>query len=311
MRRADKMTSNWQSSPARYAVLSTAAWLVIGLALIYGVAWWICGSLIAAAAVPSLLCGRRAVFRFAACYLILGACTLAVALPVRFIPELQGICVDDDWIYWSFTTGLVRTDRDGRALKKIAVDHHHGDLCFHNGELFVAVNHGKFNDPLGNADSWVYVYDAATLEMVTRHEAREVIYGAGGIGFRDGHFFVVGGLPDGFEENYVYEYDDQFYFVQKHTIRSGHTHLGIQTATFAHDHWWFGCHGNPKTLLVTDKEFNVKGRYDFDCARGIVGLPDGRFLAAAGHGRKLQGFARLLSMAAIDERDGLILIGAE
>ena len=60
---------------------------------------------------------------------------------------------------------------------------HHGDLCFHDGKLYVAVNLGKFNDPEGNADSWVYVYDAESLKELARHETQEVLHGAGGIGY--------------------------------------------------------------------------------------------------------------------------------
>src|SRR5690606_2933065 len=116
--------------------------------------------------------------------------------------------------------------------KKVPVANHHGDLCHHDGQLSVAVYLGAFNDPQGNADSWVYVYNAETLEELGRHETQEVVFGAGGITSRDGHFYVVGGLPDGIEENYVYEYDDSFRFIQKHVIQSEHTHLGIQTVQF-------------------------------------------------------------------------------
>lgn len=219
--------------------------------------------------------------------------------------HLQGICADKDAIYWSFTTTLVRTDLAGKLLKKVPVANHHGDLCFHEGKLFVAVNLGKFNDPKGNADSWVYVYDAATLKEMARHEVQEVFHGAGGIGFRNGHFFVVGGLPDGVEENYIYEYDHQFQFVKKHVIKSGHTHLGIQTATFAHNRWWFGCYGDPKILLVTDPGFQMKGRYEFDCSLGIEGLPDGRLLSASGKCEKDKGCTGSASIVVPDEKNGL------
>ncbi|NQT12292.1 MAG: hypothetical protein HQ582_06070, partial [Planctomycetes bacterium] len=75
--------------------------------------------------------------------------------------HLQGICTNgEDAIYWPFTTSLVKTDRDGKVEKKVAVANHHGDLCYRDGKLYVAVNLGRFNDPKGNADSWVYVYDA-------------------------------------------------------------------------------------------------------------------------------------------------------
>jgi hypothetical protein len=219
--------------------------------------------------------------------------------------HLQGICADEDAIYWSFTTTLVKTDLSGKLRKQVPVANHHGDLCCHDGRLFVAVNLGKFNDPQGNADSWVFVYDANTLQELARHEVQEVFHGAGGIGFRNGHFFIVGGLPEGVEENYVYEYDAKFKFEKKHVVKSGHTHLGIQTATFAHDRWWFGCYGDPKFLLVTDADFRMKGRFEFDCSLGIVGLPEGRLLSATGKCEKGKGCTGSARIAVLDDNIGL------
>ena len=89
----------------------------------------------------------------------------------------------------------IKTDAEGRALKKIEVANHHGDLCFQDGKIYVAVNLGLFNFPAGRADSWIYVYDADSLAELARHPTPEVVHGAGGIGVRDGRFFVVGGLP--------------------------------------------------------------------------------------------------------------------
>lgn len=234
-----------------------------------------------------------------------------VACEGSYRHHLQGICVDADAIYWSFTTVLVKTDLDGKLLSKVPVANHHGDLCYHGGKLFVAVNLGKFNDPRGNADSWVYVYDAADLSLVAKHETQEVFHGAGGIGFRDGHFFVVGGLPANVQENYVYEYDADFRFIKKHVIDSGHTLLGIQTATFASDRWWFGCYGDPKILLVTDAEFNLQGRYEFDCSLGIVGLPDGRFFVASGRCEKEKGCTGNVRLATPDEKSGLRFVAVD
>lgn len=95
--------------------------------------------------------------------------------------HLQGICTnDEDAIYWSFTTALVKTDRQGKVLKKVPVASHHGDLCFHDGKVHVAVNLGKFNGPRGNADSRVHVYDADDLSLLKRHKTQQVFHGAGG-----------------------------------------------------------------------------------------------------------------------------------
>ena len=110
--------------------------------------------------------------------------------------HLQGVATDRQSIFWSFTTTLVKTDQKGKLIKKKSVANHHGDLCFQNGKIYVAVNLGKFNDPKGNADSWVYVYHAETLQLLVRHAVPEAFHGAGGIGYRDQMFFVVGGLPD-------------------------------------------------------------------------------------------------------------------
>lgn len=223
-----------------------------------------------------------------------------------FQHHLQGICTNDkDAVYWSFTTTLVKTDTTGKVLKQIDVRNHHGDLCHHDGKLYVAVNFGRFNDPQGKADSWVYVYNAADLEFVSKHETQQVFHGAGGIGFREGHVFVVGGLPDGVQENYVYEYDTEFKFIKKHVVKSGHTLLGIQTATFANDRWWFGCYGNPKILLVTDADFKMQGRYEFDCSLGIVGLPNGQLLSAGGRCEKDKGCAGSARLTAPEDGKGL------
>ncbi len=237
--------------------------------------------------------------------------TLSAAAPGNIACEgtyehhLQGICADEEAIYWCFTTTLVKSDLNGKRIKQVPVASHHGDLCIQNGKLYIAVNLGKFNDPQGNADSWVYVYNSGDLSFVSKHELKEVFHGAGGIGIRNGHFFIVGGLPAGFEENYVYEYDAKFSFLKKHIVSSGHTDRGIQTATFAKGRWWFGCYGDPRILLVTDADFKMKGRYEFDCSLGIVGLPDGRFLSARGKCGQDQGCNGTARIAVADDTMGL------
>ena len=224
----------------------------------------------------------------------------------KYKHHLQGICSDKACIYWCFTTTLVKTNLKGQLIKKIPVANHHGDLCFHQGKLYVAVNLGKFNDPNGNADSWVYVYDAQTLKEISRHQVEQVFHGAGGIGIANGHFFLVGGLPDKVSENYVYEYDAQFKFIRKHIVKSGHTHLGIQTATFSKGHWYFGCYGNPAILIVTDRKFlNVK-RYEFNCSLGIESLPDGQLFAATGKCDKKTGCGGELIKVTPHAKKGLV-----
>jgi hypothetical protein len=197
--------------------------------------------------------------------------------------HLQGVAAAEGGdLYWSFTTELVKTDAAGRVLTKIEVENHHGDLCVENGRIYLAVNLGEFNEPAGKADSWVYVYDEETLQFLARHEVPQVVHGAGGIAAKDGRFFVVGGLPAGVEENYVYEYDADFGFVQRNVIASGWTSMGIQTIAWHDGAWWFGCYGDTRTLLKTDASFRLRGHFAFDCSLGIVGVAPDRFLVADG-----------------------------
>ncbi len=195
--------------------------------------------------------------------------------------HLQGICTDDkDAIYWSWTDFLVKTDTAGRMLKKVPVASHHGDLCHHDGRVYVATNLGKFNRPAGEADSWVYVYDGETLAELAKHPVPELVHGAGGMAFRDGKFFIVGGLPPDVNENYIYEYDKNFQFQKRHVLASGYTLMGIQTVTYADGAWWFGCYGKPAVLLRADENFTFKGKWEFNASVGISPIGNGRFLIA-------------------------------
>ncbi len=233
----------------------------------------------------------------------------AVACEGTYPGHLQGVCTNDRGaIYWSFTTVLVKTGADGKVQKQIDVASHHGDLCFHEGKLYVAVNLGQFNLPAGKADSWIYVYDAETLAELSRHEVQQVVHGAGGIAHHAGRFWVVGGLPIGSKENYVYEFDEQLAFQQRHVLDSGYTLMGIQTATFADGHFWFGCYGSPRMLLKTDENLKLVGKWQFDASLGIAPIGDGKFLVAGGIRHPDKRYGGAVSVAVPDENLGLKIV---
>jgi hypothetical protein len=186
--------------------------------------------------------------------------------------HLQGICSDHkSFIFWSFTDVLVKTDMKGKVIKKVKVAYHHGDLYYLNGKIYVAVGFGIWNNAQGLADSWVYVYDAETLQELEKHRVPELVYGAGGITWNDGHFVLVGGLPEGFEENYLYIYDKNFRFVKSVTVKSGYSKLGIQTIDYFNGIYWLGCYGSFKTLLL-DQDFAILDKHAFDLSFGIHGF---------------------------------------
>lgn len=225
----------------------------------------------------------------------------------RYPVHLQGVCMDDrQAIYWSWTNAIVKTDLKGKLLKKVDAPSHQGDLCHHDGRIYVAVNLGQFNEPAGKADSWIYVYDCQSLNLLARHPVPQAVHGAGGMAYHDGRFLVVGGLPEGVNENYLYEYDERFQFIARHVLAGGHTQMGIQTAAFASGSWWLGCYGQPKILLRADRDFKLTGKWEFDASVGILGLPDGRFLIAKSPGKKGVGHTGSLHLARPDENAGLV-----
>jgi hypothetical protein len=105
-----------------------------------------------------------------------------VACEGAYPKHLQGVCTNGkDAIYWSWTDAIVKTGLDGRIQKKVPAPSHQGDLCHHDGKVYVAVNLGKFNEPAGQADSWVFVFHGNTLEELSRHAVPELVHGAGGM----------------------------------------------------------------------------------------------------------------------------------
>lgn len=231
-----------------------------------------------------------------------------VTVEGRYPRHLQGVCTNErDAIYWSFTEVLLMTDASGKVLKQTPGPSHLGDLCYSDGKIYVAVNLGLFNDAQQRADSWVYVYDAQDLTLLNKHRTPEAVYGAGGIATRRDRFIVVGGLPEGFEENYVFEYDRDFRFVGRHVLRSGYTRLGIQTAAFSGGQWWFGCYGSPAILLKADEHFRTVERFEFDCSLGIVPVGRRTFLVARGNCVAEKGCGAGLLLADADSKRGLVI----
>lgn len=193
--------------------------------------------------------------------------------------HVQGVCSNNhDLLYWSMTSAIVMTDASGAVLKKVYADTHQGDLCYVDGKIYVAVNLGVFNDAQKRADSWVYVYDAQDLRLLAKHRVPEVVFGAGGMGYANGRFLVVGGLPDGFQENRLYEYDQDFRLIREIALKSGWTSLGIQTAAYNADHWWFGCYGSPQVLLRADKFFKNVQKFVYNGSVGLLPVDRETFL---------------------------------
>ncbi len=216
-----------------------------------------------------------------ALFLILCIATLSArTIPCEgsYTGHLQGIATDGKHIFWSFTTMLVKTDMEGKLVKKIQVPRHSGDPCLLNGKLYIPVNRGKFNQPKGASKDSIQVYDAETLELLKTVETPECDHGAGAIGAFQNHIWLTGGLPNDAPSNIILEYTEELEFVKRHESQ-GHTNKGIQTLKRMHGLWWCGVYDKPASF-VCDDNFTVLARPSLSLSVGMAELPDGTILVA-------------------------------
>ena len=198
--------------------------------------------------------------------------------------HLQGVAADGTNVWWSFTKTLVRTDLSGKVLASARVPSHHGDPCYKDGKLYVAVNLGKFNQDDKGVSS-VCAYDATTLAHVKTWPV-DMPHGAGGMTSRGDRFYVVGGLPSWVEVNYVYEYDADFNLVKRHELQTGSTQMGIQTAHWDGRCFCFGVYGgmgNPNGIIRCDPELKTFKRYKCGGAEGIAHIGGKLYIARLLH----------------------------
>lgn len=225
--------------------------------------------------------------------LVFAACALAVSGIFAGLPEkiecegdygghLQGVATDGESIYWSFTVAVVKTDLAGKIIVSRTAPSHQGDLCYKDGKVYVAVNRGRFNTEK-KAVSEVTAYDAKTLEPVKTVPLPEMTHGAGGMTWKGDRFYIVGGLPLGHEKNYVYEYTKDLDFVKRHDLDTGFTWMGIQTAAYEDNTFYFGVYGtkgNPAGVIACPDNLFSYSRYICPGSVGIVKLDGAYYLGS-------------------------------
>ena len=92
-------------------------------------------------------------------------------------------------------------------------------------------------------------------------------------------FYIIGGLPLKHEKNYVYEYTPGFKLVKRHDLETGFTWMGIQTAAYEDNTFYFGIYGSkgaPSGVLACPEDLSSYKRYTCGGSVGILKL-DGAY----------------------------------
>ena len=97
-------------------------------------------------------------------------------------------------------------------------------------------------------------------------------YGAGGMAYRGGNFFIVGGRPDGKPGNTIYEYDGNFKLLRRHEVNFNSLR-GIQTINFTPEgKCLIGCYGVGDFTTELDGKWRVARRPRPNTAVGAIPL---------------------------------------
>ena len=168
-----------------------------------------------------------------------------------FQGHVQGVCTDGTNIYWSMTYDLVKTDLAGRELARYSDKVHLGDLCWRRGRIYVGVNR-MMEKGVRRGDE-VWVFDPERLERVKVYPTPQTIWCNNGIEWYGGRFWIISCTPTYSRYNYVFEYTEDFRFVQCRPIESGWTMLGVQTICLRGDRMLFGCYGNSQHPVMPHK----------------------------------------------------------
>jgi hypothetical protein len=109
-----------------------------------------------------------------------------------FRAHVQGVCTDGTNIYWSMTYDLVKTDMSGRELARYSDKFHMGDLCWHNGRIYVGVNRTAERGTRRGDEVWVF--EPGKLERVKTYPTPQTIWCNNGIEWCGNSWWIIGNL---------------------------------------------------------------------------------------------------------------------
>ena len=222
--------------------------------------------------------------------------------------HLQGVACDGSAIYWCFTTKLVKTDLAGTQIAAVDVVGHSGDLCVHNGKVYIATEEGRFVRS-SNFKQEVRVYDAATLQKIKTYNLDEDCAARGlmvsAIEYANERFWLAMGQAESSVDtkNYVMEYTPSFEYVATHELATGNTQYGLQTIAYHDGKFYIGTYSGanvPASAFICDSAFQGFVLSTIPAAEGVMSVTGVLYTAVSSKGSNERWTAVATSVDGLD-----------
>lgn len=189
-----------------------------------------------------------------------------IELEGEYPGHLQDVWMSSNTIWWAHTQYLVKTDRNGRIVRKAEVGGHHAGCEVKDGRLYSAVC--AFNgEPRGKTTPDCHVmigeYDAETLARIDMH-VLDINDRAGSFCFLEDGSFLVGCLrhpslkPTEVKFHHI---GKDYKLIKTHVVDVGQpVKLGIEVIRRFGDDIYLFIYGGP-VMKLDAKTFAVTGRY--------------------------------------------------
>ena len=178
----------------------------------------------------------------------------------------QGIATDGVHLFVQNTQQLFKYDREGKLVlagpkRKL----HHGGITHVDGKLYCAVSGC---DAGGSPIHRINVYDAQSLRFMTTHDVSgHFTVCAGGIAYRNKHFYVAESYFDDDHSDYIVQFDAKFRHIKSHRV-AFRSSFGIQGLEYLPDSDQFQIHSHARDFYRINARFDnatlVRGKTDFD-----------------------------------------------
>ncbi len=235
--------------------------------------------------------------------------------------HLQGYAVDQakQYMYWSFTNYLVKTDMNGNVIKAVNVPGGHlGDLTCYDGKVY-----GSFLGDPRSGDAWnawtsfnIKIFNADDLSVIQTVSAPDpfdtwkgntsgspidglatgAVDAIDGIAFGkdpegNNKFMIACSVPTGeaHTKQVILQYSLDLKYEKFYTFETGNTPYGIQTLEYDKDtgDWWFTTYAPNETYQTKDTLYKISkdmktilGKWNYPTYYGLASLGNNKFYVA-------------------------------